>query len=854
MNKNNAIKIGKITILILIITLVLFGCINEIKSIDFAKTILLIRSFKASTILLFLLIGIVSNALMTLYDFVIIKHLKLNIKKLFTFSISFVANTINSISGLGGLTGASIRAVFFKKSANDAEDIANYGLLLVPATGVGLSVLALISLIKYKYIEPVIVQNKWILILIYSYIAYLFVYFFIDLIYYKFKKKQYNGFDSKILTVKIKLLLISFFEWVSAYFLFALIIRQFDAGINYYIILGVYTIASVAGIVSMLPGGAGSFDLLILLGFKIYGLSTEHTLAAIILFRTFYYFIPLAVALIFSIIIQLRNDDGPLNITNIKIIKVFIDKSSTATNIFLMLLIFISGAVLLVSAMIPGFANRLKLAEKLLSFSIMQWSHQFSICIGILLIIMSMKIGMREKRAYKATLYLLLIGVVSTFLKGFDYEQAIFLIVVFILLRMSKNSFYRKSLPFDWVKTSVNMILFLIFIIIYAILKHLIFMDFLVKYRFSALLTKSTIVSHYNGIIAYTSLVFFIIIWEVTKPKIENDKRFVKEVDEDKFREFLDKYEGNFLIHLIYLNDKNIFLAAEDKVAIIYQKSHNMMVVLGDVIGDKKFFRDGITEFQNFIDEYGYKVAFYEVSDSLLPIYHDFGYDFFKLGETALINLEEFDLGGPHNRDFRNVISRFKRDGYVFEFFNNLPGELLEPLKNISDEWLDGRKEMGFSLGRFDKNYLEHSPIALIKHETSNEIIAFASLMPSYDKNQSISMDLMRFKKEVPNNTMTFLILSLLIKFKEDGYKIFNLGMAPLSNVGETQKAHFTEKAAKLFMSHGSRFYSFEGLRKYKGKFNPKWEARYLAYEDITVLPSSIIEATLLIHADKDDK
>jgi phosphatidylglycerol lysyltransferase len=853
MNKKLALKIGKIIIMILLFAFVLFELIKEIKSIDFAKTILLIRSFNAFIIILFLLFGLFSNFLMTLYDFIIVKHLKLDIKKLFIFNISFIANSINSISGLGGLTGASIRAVFFKKGGNESDDIVKYGLLLVPATGVGLSVLALISSVNYIYIKPIMTQNKWLLILMYSYIAYLIAYFFIDTIYYKIKEKQYKGLDPEILVVKTKLLFVSFLEWFSAYLLFALIIRQFDTGINYYIILGIYSIASVAGIVSMLPGGAGSFDLLVLLGFKIYGLSTEHTVAAIILFRTFYYFIPLTAAIIFSIIIQLKNGNSPLNISNIKIVKGFIDKSSTVTNILLMLLIFLSGLVLLISGMVPGIAERLKLAGELLSFPIMQWSHQLSICIGTLLIIMSIKIGMKEKRAYKATLYLLVIGAISTFLKGFDYEEAIFLIVVFLLLKISKTSFYRKSLPFNWFNTSINMILLLILIIIYAALKHLIFMDFIVKYHFSAILIKSTIVSHYNVIIAYTSLILFVIIWEVTKPKIENDKRFITDVDEGKFNDFLNIYGGNFLTHLIYLNDKNIYWASENKTAIIYQKSHNIMVVLGDIIGDEKYFRDGITEFQSFLDEYGYKAAFYEVGDTLLPLYHDFGYDFFKLGETALIDLEGFDLVGPDNRDFRNVMSRFKRDGYVFEFFNSLPDELLDTLKNISDEWLNGRKEMGFSLGSFNEKYLKHSPIAIIKHEISNEIIAFASLMPSYDKNQSISMDLMRFKKEVPNNTMTFLILNLLIKFKEDGYKIFNLGMSPLSNVGETQKAHLAEKTANIFMRHGSRFYSFEGLRKYKNKFNPKWEARYLAYEDITALPSSLIEATLLIHSDKDD-
>lgn len=854
MNRKKLLKIVKSTILILMIALVLFQGEKEIRSIDFAKTIMLIRSFGISTVVILLLFGIFDNALMTLYDFIIVKHLNLDIKKLNIFNVSFVANTINNVSGLGGLTGASIRAVFFKKSANDSEDVINYGLLLLPSTGIGLSVLSILSIVKYKYIEPIVTQNKWLFVLLLSFLAYFILYFFIDKIYYRIKKKPYNGFEAKILNVKIKLLVVSFLEWFSAYLLFVYIVRQFSQDTDAFIILGVFTLASVVGIASMLPGGAGSFDLTILLGFQYYGLTSEHVLAILLLYRIFYYFFPLIVGVIYTLLQQLKNDNSSSNISNIKIIMGFISRSSNVTNILLMILVFLSGVVLLISALIPGVAVRLKIAARLLSFPIMQWSHQLSVCIGILLIIMSLKIGMKEKRAYKATLYLLLLGAIFTFLKGFDYEQAIFVSIVLVLLYLSKNSFYRKSLPISWLNTSINLLLALIGIIIYAKLKHMIFMDFLQKYHFSLIFKKGTLYSLHNGIIAYISLIIFITIWELTKSKIEKDKRYEVDVDENKFKDFLDKYSGNYLTHLIYLNDKNIFWAVSNQVAIIYQRSHNIMVVLGDPIGNEKYFSEGISEFQKFIDEYGFKAAFYEVSNSLLPIYHDYGYDFFKLGETALIDLEKFDLIGSEHRDFRNVLSRFNRDGYTFEMFQNFPDDLYEQLKIISDEWLEGRKEMGFSLGRFDKSYLKHSPLAVIKNVESKEIIAFATIMSSYDKNQSASIDLMRLKKEVPNNTMTFLILNLLINYKESGYKIFNLGMAPLSNVGRTQKAHFTEKIANLFMRHGNHFYSFEGLRNYKNKFSPNWEARYLAYEDIMVLPSSLIEATILIHTDKEEK
>jgi len=849
MNKKNIIKILKVAILILMLFLIIYQGQKEIKSIDFAKTILLLRNFKISTILMFFSLGMAGNLLMTLYDFTIVKHLKLNINKLTIFKVSFVANTINNISGLGGLTGASIRAVFFKKSTSDSEDVANYGLLLLPATGVGLSVLSILSLVKYKYIEPIIQEYKWLLIILLVFSAYLILYFFIDKIYYWYKKKSYNVFSRENLAVKIKLLIISFLEWFSAYILFVFIVRQFCKDLDVFIILGIFTLASVTGIASMLPGGAGSYDLIIMLGLLQYGLAAENNLAILLLYRTFYYFIPLIMGAIITLLLQLKNDRSSMNNAEMKKFKSFINKTSNFTNILLRILVFSSGLVLLISALIPGIAERIKIASQLLSFPILQWSYQLSICIGILLIVMSIEIGMKVKRAYSLTLYLLCFGAIFTFLKGFDYEEASFVGIVFLLLYLSKHSFYRYSLPINWLNTMINMLLALIGVIIYVKLKHLVIIDFLSKYNFSILLKKGTLRPFLSGTITYASLIVFLIIWQNTKPKIERDMRY-EAMDEIKLKEFLGKYSGHYLTHLIYLNDKNIFWAVSSQVAITYQKSHNIIVVLGDPIGNPKYFNEGISDFQEFIDEYGYKAAFYQVSDSFLTIYHDYGYDFFKLGETALVYLDEFDLIGSKSRDFRNVINRFQKDGYSFELFDSFPYELFDSLEKISNDWLEGRKEMGFSLGKFDITYLKHSPISIIKKIETDEIIAFASIMPSYDNQQSASIDLMRFKKDVPSNTMTFLILNLLTSYKEREYKIFNLGMAPLSNVGKAHNAHFTEKLANLFTHYGDRFYSFEGLRNYKNKFNPHWEARYLAYEDMSTLPSSLIEATLLIHSD----
>jgi len=850
--KKNGTKLLKLIFIILIVGVIISSGVRELKSIDYAKTISIIREFPISSILIFTVLGMIAVSSMSLYDFAIAKYLNLNIKAITIFSITFVANTINNISGLGGLTGASIRTMLFKNSTDTKEEIIDYNLLLIPATGIGLSIMMIISLVKYQYIVPIVEKYRLITIAIAIFLIYFLIYFFIDKIFYKLNKELINQRNPGRTILRIKLLLFSFIDWMVAFSLFFIIVRQFNKILNFQIIFIVFTLGSIAGILSLLPSGVGSFDLMVLLGFQYYGMMTEDVLAILILYRTFYYVIPLIIGIVFTLIVQSKSENKLIQFIKISRIKDFINKASVITNLLLSILILSSGVILLLSALIPGIIDRVKIASRLLSFPILQLSRQLSICVGILLIAISRQIRMKVKRSYKITMWLLLLGAIFTLIKGFDYEETIFLVLVLIILKMSKESFYRKSLPIDWFKSFLTMILAFIGILGYMKMGHKILRDFIKVEYFKTLILRGSSWNILGGIIAYGLLIIFVIYYELTKDRITKDSRY-EEVDEEKLYKFLQEYEGNFSTHFIFLNDKHLFWSSNNKVLIQYEISHNLAIVLGDPIGDQQYFDEALIEFQDFIDEYGYKSVFYQASDKLLPFYHDHGYYFFKLGETGLVELDNFDINSPKSRDFRNILRRFEKDGFIFKFYNegSIDENLLLSLKEVSDEWLDNREEMGFSLGWFNKEYLNKSKIGIIKNKETEDIIAFASVSPSYDNNNSASIDLMRFKKNVPSNTMTFLILNLLLKFKEDNYKLFNLGMAPLSNVGITQNAHIQERMAHLVFKYGKHFYSFDGLRKYKNKFDPRWEARYLIYEDFTLLPSSLIEVTWLIHSKK---
>lgn len=94
---------------------------------------------------------------------------------------------------------------------------------------------------------------------------------------------------------------------------------------------------------------------------------------------------------------------------------------------------------------------------------------------------------------------------------------------------------------------------------------------------------------------------------------------------------------------------------------------------------------------------------------------------------------------------------------------------------------------------------------------------------------------------------MDGLYLNTMLSVKEQ-YDYFNMGMAPLSNVGSHKYAFYRERFAGRIFETISHIYSFKGLRNYKEKFNPNWEPRYLVYKKGNSLVTSMIRVSYLIN------
>src|SRR5699024_10727247 len=189
---------------------------------------------------------------------------------------------------------------------------------------------------------------------------------------------------------------------------------------------------------------------------------------------------------------------------------------------------------------------------------------------------------------------------------------------------------------------------------------------------------------------------------------MKGKESFFEKPNLDEYREFLENNNKNSstAAGLGLLGDKYIYYyeKEDEKVlAFIYQIVNNKIIVMGEPVGKKEFLEKGLNDFINKCRILSLNPIFYEVGRNFTLLLHDYGFDFMKFGENDLLDLEGFSLAGRKKSSLRNILNRFDKDGYEFKIVSPpLDSYTLDRLEEISNIWLKGREEKGFSMGFFD--------------------------------------------------------------------------------------------------------------------------------------------------------
>ena len=233
--------------------------------------------------------------------------------------------------------------------------------------------------------------------------------------------------------------------------------------------------------------------------------------------------------------------------------------------------------------------------------------------------------------------------------------------------------------------------------------------------------------------------------------------------------------------NLAFTGDKSFVTSVSGDAFLMYRVQGRTWVVMGDPVGARAAWSELAWTVRRACDAAGGRLCFYQASEAMLPLVVELGLEAIKYGEEAEVTLDRFTLDGPKAKALRHAMRRGDEAGLSFAV---LPAaevpSVMEELRAVSDAWLAAKAgaEKRFSLGPFDPDYLARFDCAVIRR--GGAVVAFANLW-SLPDGEELSCDLMRHLPDAPYGAMDMMFVRLFQWGRTQGYKRFNLGLAPLS-------------------------------------------------------------------------
>ena len=512
------------------------------------------------------------------------------------------------------------------------------------------------------------------------------------------------------------------------------------------------------------------------------------------------------------------------------------------------------GVVNVLSAITPAMALRLRALERYSPLEVQRGSRLAATLAGFALLLLAAALWRRKRVAWLLTLLVLAASLVAHILKGFDVIEAVLAAVLILLLLVLRSDFHARSDPPSIRQAFWTLVAALVFTLGYGTAGF-----FLLDrhFRFSFALpaaARQTVImftqyydpglepvtgfgryfadSIYIVAVATTGYALLLLIRPVLAP------RRASEADRAKAALIALEYGRTSLTPFALLDDKLYFFSPRGSM-VPYVVKGRAALALGDPVGPSEDFRPTIAAFKAFCALNDWFAVFYQVLPDFLIQYRSLGFESIQIGQEAIIGLDTFSLEGGERKNIRTSVNRMKRLGYSAEVLEPPhSGAIIQELKDISDEWLSARGtvEMRFSVGWFDREYLQRGPLLIVLNP-ERQIEAFANILV-LEKAQLVTADLMRHRARADKGQMDFLFASMPEWAKARGFQRFSFGLSGLSGIGQHPEDPVIERALGFAFLHMNQLYNFKGLHAYKAKFGPVWLPRYLIYPDFASLPA----------------
>ncbi len=808
---------------VIIFSLALWTLDKQLHNLRSSYVIQNIASVPLSHIGIAVFFTILSYIALTGYDYLAARHINNPLPYKQIARISFISTSISYSVGFNFLAGSSLRYRLYSRYGLTLPQIWDIIVFCVSTFWIGFCFVAGLLFTFYPVKLSIYMPVIPIPLNIVGFLLLMFLATYFSLSFWKrdLKIKRYRIRIPEPKIVFLQLALASVDYLLSGSIIYFLLPSNPQLTLLHVLVF--FALAQLIGLISTVPGGLGVFETLMLFMLEPY-FDPIDIIRPLLFFRAIYYFVPFLLGFLGLTLYEFQEREIFLK----KVGKATYSGLSGLTPQIFSILVFLGGISLLFSGALRSNPEYLYRISYIVPLPLIEVSRLLGSMMGVLLLLLANGLWKRIDGAYVLSLIVLFMGGVFTLLKDFNYQQAAILFALFICLLPCRKYFYRKSSLLHQSFSRENLIAITLVLVSFVWLGFFSYRH--VEYS-NELWWQFGINSQASSFLRATVGVFFLLLVFGSAKLLSPFSRDIHlpGKEEIELAKAIVNQSPEAWGNLVLTSDKYLLFDDEKKAFLMYGVSGRTWISMGDIVGKSGQAKELLWDFYEISKLHQGRAAFYEITEKYIPFYLDMGLTLFKIGEEAKVPLESFTLEGSASKNFRYTLRHVEKKGYQFEIiFQEKVPDLMPELKKISDGWLKMKsgKEKRFSVGFFDEKYLSNFPIAVVRNET--QIVAFANIWMGANK-EEISIDLMRYSPEAPDSTMDYLFVKLILWGKENGYRYFSLGIAPLSGFEKRQYSPIWNKIGSFIFTHGEHFYNYKGLRDFKEKFNPVWSPKYIA-------------------------
>lgn len=587
-----------------------------------------------------------------------------------------------------------------------------------------------------------------------------------------------------------------------------------------------YVIMIIILSISPFLRGLGAIEVSVTYVLTLYGYPTIAAAAVTLLFRVFEFWIPFFASMA---VFVLR-------------------KGNLILRIFPAIFIFLLGVVNVISALTPAIPERLQLLGNFIPFAITEISNLAVLLLGLMLMIASAFLLSGARNAWQLAILISMLSLIGHLVKAIDYEEAFAALVTIGVLWYTRGAYFvRYNIAFQ-LRSVYKIIILMGALFLYSVsgfyLLHARHLDFDFSWGQSLTAAMKTMIFTTDSLVPQTRTGrYFLYSIQVGTLMVSvyafflryrASRRWASPVDPGDARTLaatiLDTHGDSSLDSFKIGTDKQFFFSEDQKAFLSYAESrHYALVLENPVAGSDQAKADLLNSFEHYCSAHGLRNFYYRVTEADLPLYAGLHKKWILLGQEAIVDLSVFSLEGSSKKSMRNALRKIENGGFHFKIYTApLRDGFIQQLKAVSDKWLhqDGHAESGFSQGVFDEHEIKNCTVLTVENGES-KVLAFTNLIRSYKAGEA-TYDLIRKSDDAPNGVLDFLTVQMIQYFKNNDFKTLNMGLAPLAGM---QGNTMNELIMQFYKDHFQQASGFKGLFEYKDKFEPRWENRYLIYD-----------------------